>query len=204
MRGDTARAHALTAVSTPASKGSSPMSDSRNSTRKKVATAVGGAAVVGAAIALTAGTFSYFSDQQGVDGGEIGTGSLTLSASVRHDGQWGAIHANRIVPGWERAETITFRNTGNVPGTVRAVFQVGGSTVLGDEMLVCNGGPGSQSCTSLTNAESITKGGLPLGRVGPHDSVSKTITFRLPTSTGNEAQDKNVTIHVKGVITQIT
>ena len=92
--------------------------------KKKLFGALGGVAALGATVALTAGTFSYFSDSATVNGGsaDITYGKLTLalgdSAPAAH-----AVRAKRVAPGQVIFDKdLSFINTGDMDGELRIGF----------------------------------------------------------------------------------
>jgi predicted ribosomally synthesized peptide with SipW-like signal peptide len=101
-------------------------------TKKKLGAAGASVAVVGAAIALTAGTFSYFSDTaQGAQKAQAGTLKLNGKFTQKAD-------LSNLVPG-DTIYTLkyTLTNTGSLPGTLRLELDRGsGSAALAKALKV--------------------------------------------------------------------
>jgi len=88
--------------------------------KKKVTAALGAVAVVGASVALTAGTFSYFSDSATINGasGNVTMGTLKLDVGNGTNSTPFAI--TNVAPGATVLDkTITFHNTGSLDGALR-------------------------------------------------------------------------------------
>jgi Camelysin metallo-endopeptidase len=92
--------------------------------KKKLAAGLGGVVALGATVALTAGTFSYFSDSATANGGsaDVNFGKLTLKLQ---DGAVASqpITVNHAAPGdvlWDK--DLSFRNTGDMAGELRIGF----------------------------------------------------------------------------------
>ena len=88
--------------------------------KKKITAALGAVAVVGASVALTAGTFSYFSDSATIDGagGNVTMGTLKLDVGNGPNSTPFAI--TNVAPGATVLDkTITFHNLGSLDGALR-------------------------------------------------------------------------------------
>ena len=98
--------------------------------KKKLAGAFGGVVAIGATVALTAGTFSYFSDSATVEGGSGTVDSAPWSSNCRdeafgrRDHLRGARHDRHAAPGSTRASrpALCFQNTGTMAGVLRLKF----------------------------------------------------------------------------------
>lgn len=171
-----------------------------SSTKKKVGGALGGAAVVAAAIVFTAGTFSYFSDQQGAGSGKVQAGTLTLSVG-NSNGQivdWG-----NAAPGDTLArKTISFENTGSLSGRLRlGVVPQGNGNVFNDAVEMEIHGVNDLSPTSahncdtswctLTDIASYTKNGAYVHDEGPGNIKSISFDMRIDPAAGNALQGKS-------------
>ena len=89
--------------------------------KKKLAGAFGGIVAVGATVALTAGTFSYFSDSATANGGsaDVNFGKLTLALGDEADAVQ-PVNLDHAAPGdtvFDR--DLSFRNTGDMAGELR-------------------------------------------------------------------------------------
>ncbi|MGH3628821.1 MAG: TasA family protein, partial [Sciscionella sp.] len=92
------------------------------STKKKIGGALGGVAVVGAAIALTAGTFSYFSDSNTVANNTVQTGTLKLSV-LNGSHAVSPVTLNNAEPGQTGpSKTFCFENDGSLAGNLRVAI----------------------------------------------------------------------------------
>jgi hypothetical protein len=92
---------------------------------KKFAAIAGGVTAIGATVALTAGTFSYFSDSQSLDGNTVQFGTLKLSPG---HGQFKDIHVTDATPGTVvyngtdedgQDPALCFQNTGSMWGVLQ-------------------------------------------------------------------------------------
>lgn len=155
-------------------------------TKKKVGTTVGSVAVVGAAIALTAGTFSYFSDTQEGDA-QVSTGHISLGGNFEQ-----GIHADKVVPGWEHTYKIKLENTGNVDGKLNFSVKGGsGDGNLGNALEAKIPGSDWQSLPSFNH--SYNAGTLKAG-----EEKTYTVKLKLPESGKNQNNLQNKT--VKGTV----
>lgn len=94
--------------------------------KKKLAGAFGGVVAIGATVALTAGTFSYFSDSATVPGGsaEVTFGTVELSLTNGEGSAQTSIPITNAKPGAivfksTDAQAICFENTGTMHGVLR-------------------------------------------------------------------------------------
>jgi spore coat-associated protein N len=81
---------------------------------RKLATAAGSVAIVAAAIALTAGTYSYFSDENTNSPGSTTAGTLKVSVDGMNNAS--TIDVQNIAPGQSVAHRFTVTNDGSLPG----------------------------------------------------------------------------------------
>jgi len=91
--------------------------------KKKLAGAFGGLVALGATVALTAGTFSYFSDSATVQGGTVGFGALELSTAKS---QFVPLQITGAKPGTtvyygddSQDPALCFENTGDMMGVLQ-------------------------------------------------------------------------------------
>lgn len=155
-------------------------------TKKKVGTTVGSIAVVGAAIALTAGTFSYFSDTQ--EGHvKVSTGHISLGGNF-HQG----INAKKVIPGWHESYDITLKNTGNVDGNLNFSVKGGsGDGNLGNALEAKIPGSDWQSLPSFNKSYDA-------GKLKAGGKKTYTVKLRLPNK--NESQNELQGKSVKGTV----
>lgn len=165
-------------------------------TKKKLATAVAGVAMVGAAVSLTAGTFSYFSDTYKSPDQSVSTGTLKVGVSAESQ-----INATNFAPGDSTSTTLTLTNTGSLDGDLRVSLKdKGGNGVLKDALQVC---VDSYPCVSLAQAESYTNPPFDFGKLGSGDSRTFVITVTLPKDAGNNLQGKTAKAMVEADLSQI-
>ncbi|HEX3779596.1 MAG TPA: TasA family protein [Pseudonocardiaceae bacterium] len=169
------------------------------STKKKLGVVIGGVVVVGAAVALTAGTFSYFSDSHSTSAGSVSDGTLTLGLSVAKVGSTNAINDTNVEPGWSDTETITVTNTGSVPGELRLGLRDSGNSNLANDMTISAPGYGS---SSVSTAVGGTSGGLEVGVLNAGQTESYAVTLALPTTAGNNVQGAVLDLVIVGDLQQ--
>lgn len=156
-------------------------------TKKKLATAVAGVAMVGAAVSLTAGTFSYFTNTTD-DSASLQAGHLTVGTTLDQD-----INFHDVAPGDPvKVTTITVKNDGTVKGYL-SLDLIGkpSDNVLRNAVQVRFEGLGSWM--SLTEAEA--NGPIHTSTaIGPNGTYSVKLDLRLPDSHANQnfLQDKQV------------
>jgi hypothetical protein len=111
---------------------------------KKLAGAFGGIVALGATVALTAGTFSYFSDSQNVDAGAVQFGTLELAPDHR---AFVPFEITNAVPGTtvyngtdNKGEdpALCFENTGSMYGVLqlKIVPDAGNTQAFNDNVRV--------------------------------------------------------------------
>ncbi|MGH3435982.1 MAG: TasA family protein [Sciscionella sp.] len=159
---------------------------------KKFAIAVGAVAVIGAAMAVTAGTYSYFSAQQHTPASTRTAGTLTLDLGRTVSGD--TIDLDTLKPGDSISETLTLQNTGNVTGELYAKINSAGSPALADVLQAEVDKAGTAqpvfkgTLLRMVQAASSTRD---LGRMQPKDIQTYTITISWPT-TNPDAVDNAV------------
>lgn len=152
---------------------------------RKVAAIVGGLAVISAAVALTAGTYAYFSDSHTEPAATVRSGSLRLDVVVHHGGSTGAIVFRNAEPGGAQTEQVTFTNSGTVPGYLRVALRPTAGNALSGVLRVQV--PGGQPM-SLTQAADYRTSGFGTTLLGPGGSVSFPVTVSIPTTADNTVQ----------------
>ncbi len=149
---------------------------------KKVAAVVGGLAVVSAAVALTAGTYAYFSDSHTVPAATIQAGSLHLDVVVDHSGGTGAIDFKNAEPGGAQTENVTFTNGGTVSGYLRVAVRPTVTNALVTALQIqLPGGP----LIPLAQAADYSTSGFGTTLLAPGKSVSFPVVISIPTAVGN-------------------
>lgn len=149
--------------------------------KKKLATAAAGVAVVGAAVSLTAGTFSYFTDSNSTAVQSVHAGHLTIGTALDH-----RINVSKVAPGWGDTDTFTVKNTGNVSAKLLLkVNDAGSDAAMLDAVKLC--GVGTQACVSLGKVENA--GEIDTGIVlQPQGLTSITFDVRLPDTGASQDQ----------------
>jgi predicted ribosomally synthesized peptide with SipW-like signal peptide len=178
------------------------------SNKKKLGAIVGGVAVVGAAVALTAGTFSYFSSTQN-ESGTVGSGTLHLDLSAGQVGNANALTGSNIAPGWVGSQTLTLTNSGSLDGELRV--QLGNTSADAalehDLVLTIGDANGHTLASNIPLDQVVTAGsatnGVDAGPLAAGASETYTLTLSLPSTAGNEAQGKSVTVDFKAALLQV-
>jgi hypothetical protein len=171
--------------------------------KKKIFGALGGAAALGATVALTAGTFSYFSDSNTQQAGTVQFGTLDLVA------QEGAATQQFDITGAKPGDTLlkqtdfSFRNAGTMGGELRLAFEptfATGTTAeqkeaFEDAVLITVAGlPGFTAGKAYTLEEVAAKtaGGLHVGSMSTGNSDRATkgfpVTVTVDPKAGNDVQ----------------
>jgi len=162
---------------------------------KKLATSVGAVAIVGAAIALTAGTYSYFHDEQTAGPQTVHAGTLKLaiggSATSTHD-------YGNVAPGWSDPETITFQNTGSVNGTLTLTGTASGDSPLLSDIEVHVSDPAGVPGFNLASVNGLSDS-FPLAA---GQTLSVTYMLSIPADVENDIQGQNATFSLTGQLEQ--
>ena len=160
-------------------------------TKKKLATAAAGLVVVGAAVSLTAGTFSYFTDSDTTSQQRVKTGHLRVGASLDHP-----ININKVVPGWSASNTLTVKNTGNVAGYLTLqVIDNGSDPAMLDAVQLCGiSGAGCVSLGDLENAGVIHPG------IRLQGGKSTKFRFRMTLPDNGQSQNNLQDLKAKAVL----
>jgi predicted ribosomally synthesized peptide with SipW-like signal peptide len=170
--------------------------------KKKLGAVIGGIAVVGAAVALTAGTFSYFSDSQTTAAGGATTGTLTLNLGVNQNGTAGAINATNIAPGWTQTESFTVTNTGSLDGEAWISLKEAGKSSKALENAMNIDAMGRS--VPVSTAVGMSRNGIDMGKLAAGKSKTYTITFVLPSTAGNDVQGQSLALQIQTDLEQIT
>jgi hypothetical protein len=171
--------------------------------KKKLFGALGGVAALGATVALTAGTFSYFSDANSQQAGQVQFGTLNLVP------QEGAAEQKFNVPNAAPGDTVlektdfSFRNTGTMNGELRISFVPTYATGTTDEqkdafddavLITLAGVPGFENGKAYTLEEVATETALGLRIAtlshGNDDYATKgfPVTVAIDSQAGNAVQ----------------
>ncbi|QDP97953.1 hypothetical protein FOE78_20435 [Microlunatus elymi] len=149
-------------------------------TKKKLATAAAGVVVVGAAVSLTAGTFSYFTDSNTTSQQRVKTGHLKIGTSLDH-----RINITKVIPGWSDSNSFTVTNEGNVDGYLTLkVIDKGSDTAMLNAVQLCGvNGNGCMSLGAVENAGTIRPG----IKLAPGEPTTFVFQMKLP----DNGQDQN-------------
>jgi hypothetical protein len=177
---------------------------------KKLAGAVGGIAAIGATVALTAGTFSYFSNSASVTGGHgtVSMGTLKLNLLSGDGSAQKSFEVTDAVPGATVFQTtednaICFENTGTMAGVLQlTITPTSADPAFNKAVIISTGGfstyPESDPLNktqSLSDAAALTKNGLNVAQLGG-DRGKKNwdlikcipLTVSIDPAAGNEIQ----------------
>jgi hypothetical protein len=171
--------------------------------QKKIFGALGGVAALGATVALTAGTFSYFSDSSTQQAGTVQFGTLDLVAEE------GAATQQFDLPNAKPGDILlakqdfSFRNAGTMGGELRLAFVptfAEGTTApqeaaFEDAVLITVAGlPGfiNNQAYTLEEVAAKTAGGLHVGTMSYGDDAYATkgfpVTVTVDPAAGNAVQ----------------
>lgn len=194
---------------------------------KKVRIGIGVAAVVLAAAAIGAGTYSAFVDTESGPGGTIAAGTLDLT--VGSTGTLELFNQSNIAPGFSQNATITLKNVGSLPGALTSTLKVTGADVTctepeaeaeGKAAGACNpagdlqnqmtvsvlSGPGVTTPTAPVTVTQFAANGLPpAGTVAANGTVAYQLQFVLPNLAGlenNKVQGDSLTVSSDFTLTQ--
>lgn len=185
-------------------------------TKKKVGAALGSAAVVAAAIALSAGTYSYFSDRNTAPD-QVVTGG-TLQLTVGGGGIDAPLNYANVEPGWSSdAETFTYHNNGTLDGRlrIRILPNANNSAACNKDVNIQGAGfdkaPQLNTKETLAEAYAYTKTGawvadLYGGAVtGDGNGRYKSVPFTVSVdpAAGNELQGKRCGFKIQADLVQI-
>ncbi|GAB3560724.1 TasA family protein [Spelaeicoccus albus] len=163
-----------------------------STTKKKLGTAAGSVAAVGAAVCLTAGTFSYFTDTDTGPTQTIATGNIAVEHSfsdVFPNVKW--------KPGTTYTETYTLTNTGSVSGDLTVELDnAGGDPELINALQVK---VGTNAPGTLAQVEGY--GAYDAGTLAPGGSRTFTIKVTLPETNTNQNALEDLTASAKVVAT---
>jgi len=171
--------------------------------KKKLAGALGGVAVLGAPVALTAGTFSYFSDASTKNGagGHVGFGTVKLTpldgaANLPFD-VTGAKPGDTVVDLTGETNSVCFENSGTLLSVLRMSFVPNSGNPLGfnDDVLIATNGfdprDGLNGTHTLADAAKNSVSGVSLPTMGGGDVKCIPLTVSIKPTAGNELQGKS-------------
>jgi predicted ribosomally synthesized peptide with SipW-like signal peptide len=173
-------------------------------TKKKLGAAGASVAAVGAAIALTAGTFSYFSDSQTGQAQQVSAGTLKLHLGGTAESN--PISLTNAKPGdSSKSRTINFVNKGSVSGEVRiGITGYGGKNCLNDVHLnIPSGANTLNGDNSVSDDITNSKGGVRIADLGKGDTKSFAFTVNIPGNVDNELQGKTCGFKIVADLVQI-
>ncbi|MGH3435638.1 MAG: TasA family protein [Sciscionella sp.] len=178
------------------------------SRKKKIGGGLAGIAVVGAAIALTAGTFSYFSDSHTVAGNNVQMGTLKLSV-LNGSHAVAPVTLSNAEPGQTGpAKTFCFENDGTLTGLLRVGFveDTGNGAAFNNAVqLTLAGFPAPVNGTnSLAFDAANTAGGVVLHTLtgGNGDAKCVTIALGVDPTAGNNVQGRTGGFKIVADLTQ--
>jgi predicted ribosomally synthesized peptide with SipW-like signal peptide len=159
--------------------------------KRKVTAAVGGLAVVGAAVAISAGTYSYFTDTEGSGTQSVGTGTLNLEVGGTAVSE--PFAAKNVAPGWSESKTFSIENTGSLPGKLRVSVSNTGDAELREATDLTISGPGISPTTVPLSALNASGYVLPSPYELPAGGGPYTfdVTLSIPAEEGNAIQGQN-------------
>jgi predicted ribosomally synthesized peptide with SipW-like signal peptide len=168
---------------------------------KKFAGVAGGVTAICATVALTAGTFSYFSDSETVGGGANQVNFGVLDLQLQEGAAEQAFTFDKAAPGDTvlKKTNMTFFNAGDMDGELRIRFSETDSTAkaFNDAVLITfEGVPGfvNGKPYTLTQVADATEGGLHLANLthgGEDDGFAYKgfpMTVTIDKNAGNDLQ----------------
>ncbi|MGH3625081.1 MAG: TasA family protein [Sciscionella sp.] len=167
---------------------------------KKLATAAGSIAIVAAAVAVTAGTYSYFTDTQ-TNGGSVGAGTLRLVATGSAiDG----MTASNVAPGWTSGQkNLTLKDAGSLPGKLRVTATPSGDSTLLSKINMTMSGTGIGTVTVPLSQVVASNFIVPGAPMQPEEERSYTLQMSIPSTVGNEIQGTNASFSIKTDLLQV-
>lgn len=157
---------------------------------RKLATAAGSVAIVGAAVAITAGTYSYFTDTQTAPNQSVGAGTLKLS--IGGDAVQTPMSASNVEPGWSSGnKTMTFTGAGTLNGKLRLTATGTGDAAMRQALQVTISGPNFSGTLPLSQLISAANGVVLPGTLNPGSTQTYTFSMSIPSDTGNSIQGKS-------------
>jgi hypothetical protein len=171
---------------------------------KKLAGAFGGLVAIGATVALTAGTFSYFSDSAIVPGGEVTFGTLDLSLqggaaeefTIANAKPGATVYRGTDNPKEDKA--LCFTNAGTLDGVLRLQFlpNAGNTAALEKAVLIEIGGfstypasdPVLKGKNTLESNISKSAGGVNASPVYAGQTKCVSMTVSIDAAAGNAVQ----------------
>ena len=151
------------------------------SAKKKLAGAFGGVVAIGATVALTAGTFSYFSDSASVPGGNgtVSMGTLKLNVLAGDGSAQKSFEVKDAEPGatvfkTTDANALCFENAGTMPGILRLkITPTSQDQAFNDAVVIDSGGFSTYAASaplndphSLSDTAALTANGLNSAQLG--------------------------------------
>jgi hypothetical protein len=173
--------------------------------KKKLAGALGGVAALGATVALTAGTFSYFSDSATVNGASGTVRNGTLSLELLDGAADAPININNAAPGSTVLQTtLSFHNGGTLDGLLRVGFVADGanSEAFDKAVLISvKGVPGLVDNQKYT-LEELNGDTVNLAPMYPDRYKSIPITVTIDPAAGNDLQGEEGSFTLKADLVQ--
>jgi predicted ribosomally synthesized peptide with SipW-like signal peptide len=168
----------------------------------------GAAAVVAAAALTGAGTYSFFTDTETVDGQSVSTGTLTLQAGTAPGSV--PIALDNLAPGDPaRTTTITLQNTGSLPGRLLLdVIRTDDSdSALADKLRVKVATPrGERPLAQIRGGTlngNVAQDPADFGVLQPGATRTVVVEVSLPGIVGNEVQGQSVAFEIESTLEQL-
>jgi hypothetical protein len=165
--------------------------------KKKLAGAFGGVVAIGATIALTAGTFSYFSDSANSTGGGGDVAFGTVKLTLLNDSADTPFVVTKAKPGATvfEADELCFENSGNLDAVLRLQFVPENNPIgFNDAVLIESYGwnktPALNGTHTLAQNAAASQAGALLEPMEAGRQKCIPITVSIDPKAGNELQDK--------------
>ena len=169
---------------------------------KKLATSVGAVAIVGAAVALTAGTYSYFHAEQTVGPQTVHAGTLGLGLGSVNT-QVNTLDLSNAAPGETYQGTFSVFNTGTIDGNLS--FDITGDAgALGNALIVEVDDPSNHQIVAPRPANSILNTTYQAGILpGTHDARTYTLKVTFDPNAENDFQNAAAKFSVDASLVQV-
>jgi hypothetical protein len=185
-----------------------------NRSKKKFVGALAGIAVVGATVAVTSGTFSYFSDSTTLAGagGSVSMGTIKLEAGSSAGNTPFSI--TNAKPGQTiLVSSLGFSNTGSLGGVLRLKFipDPTNSAEFNNDVLISLDGNGYypasvplNSLQTLAFDANLTKDGMQVSPMFAGRHKSMPITVKIDPNAGNALQGQSGSFTIEADLIQAT
>lgn len=175
------------------------------SRKKKGAAIAAGIALVAATVAMTAGSYAYFSADGGIPPVRASAGTLTLTIDGMN--RVGRVNVANLAPGETVSHTFTVRNTGTMPGRLAVkLTSTDGSRDTLDEALVARLTSGGALLTQRAQLRQLTDqpgAGTDSGVLRAGESRTIRLDLRFGERSGNRFQGATTSFSVSATLDQI-